>query len=277
MNTCQTWMWRMGVLVAMALTPVMAEEAKSKTQSLAAEPFRVELKLDGVFEAGNAQSLSVETRRWHKHVKTLEVADAVAEGTAVKAGTPLVHFATEDIDLAIRDAELALAAAVNELARQREVFAHSQKVVEITRSNAERNHRRAEEALKRFLEIDRPLETRKAEFSLKYALQRLAYAQEELKQLQKMYKEDDLTEETEEIILTRQKNAVEASAFNVEQTQSSKQAVLDEVLPNRQEDFEAALHAARVELQRVQAQIPLDIERSRQTLTRAEVAHSDAA
>ena len=63
--------------------------------------------------------------------------------------------------------------------------------------------------LKRFLENDIDLTKRSAANSLKSSEQTLEYQLEELKQLEKMYKEDDLTEETEEIVLKRQRDAVE--------------------------------------------------------------------
>ena len=44
----------------------------------------------------------------------------------------------------------------------------------------------------------------------------LEYVQEELKQLEKMYKADDLTEETEEIVLKRARNNVDQMKFFTE-------------------------------------------------------------
>ena len=52
--------------------------------------------------------------------------------------------------------------------------------------------------------------------SLKYYEESLAYAAEELNQLKKMYEADDLTEETEEIILQRAQNQYDRAKFSLE-------------------------------------------------------------
>ena len=71
----------------------------------------------------------------------------------------------------------------------------------------------ADEDLNYFLNINRSFLDESAEFSLKNAQQSLEYSEEELKQLEKMYKADDLTEETEEIVLKRARNEVEQGKF----------------------------------------------------------------
>ncbi len=52
-----------------------------------------------------------------------------------------------------------------------------------------------------------------ANYQVKSANDSLAYAKEELQQLEKMYKASDLTESTEQIILKRQRDQVERGAF----------------------------------------------------------------
>ena len=69
---------------------------------------------------------------------------------------------------------------------------------------AKRSHRVANEDFTYFDKTNRVQREKSARFNLKSAEQRLENALEELKQLEKMYKADDLTEETEEIILKRQ-------------------------------------------------------------------------
>ena len=68
----------------------------------------------------------------------------------------------------------------------------------------------------RFNQIDLPYEKKAAAMTLKSYRDSLAYATEELNQLKKMYEADDLTEETEEIILQRTKNQVDRAKFLLE-------------------------------------------------------------
>ena len=63
-------------------------------------------------------------------------------------------------------------------------------------------------ALSRFLEWEKAMRLQEADLRLQGSKDNLADQEEELAQLEKMYKSDDLTEETEEIVLKRQRRAV---------------------------------------------------------------------
>jgi multidrug efflux pump subunit AcrA (membrane-fusion protein) len=126
-------------------------------------------------------------------------------------------------------------------------FKTTEKELPLELAAAERTKKLAEDDLKRFLEINRPLSARSAEFNLKAAQQSLEYQQEELRQLEKMYNADDLTEETEEIILKRARNDVERAIFFLEQTRSRTQETVDVTLPRQEATLTEAAH--RQELQ----------------------------
>ena len=92
----------------------------------------------------------------------------------------------------------------------------------------------ADEDLKRFLELTRPQSEKSALFSLKSAEHYVEYLQEELNQLEKMYKADDLTEETEEIILKRARNDLEQAKFFLEQSKEHTEQTLKVDLPRQE-------------------------------------------
>ena len=75
---------------------------------------------------------------------------------------------------------------------------------------ATRAKTQADEDLKRFFDIEKPDAERTAHFMVKQSGEYLDYAKEELRQLEKMYRSKDLTEETEEIILRRQRFQVDS-------------------------------------------------------------------
>ena len=68
-------------------------------------------------------------------------------------------------------------------------------------SRAERQAR--PRGFRSLFQIDRPLLLKSIEYSLKPHQFQLDYSQDELDQLEKMYEADDLTEDTEEIVLKR--------------------------------------------------------------------------
>jgi multidrug efflux pump subunit AcrA (membrane-fusion protein) len=77
-----------------------------------------------------------------------------------------------------------------------------------------------------FVQIDRPRMTRTAKYNIESSIASLENAQEELHQLEQMYKEDDLTEESEEIVLKRAKRAVESAEYRLEGTKIASEQML---------------------------------------------------
>jgi hypothetical protein len=133
---------------------------------------------------------------------------------------------------------------------------------------AKRSHRVANEEFIYFDTTNRVQREKSARFNLKSSEQRLENALEELKQLEKMYKADDLTEETEEIILKRQKFAVEMAEFFLESSRLNSERDLSTLIPREYEslktqkrDQELALTLAEESLPRNLAKKRLDIEK----------------
>ena len=131
------------------------------------------------------------------------VQSAVAHGATVRRGDVLLQLEPEKIDRALTDlkaevklSELALRATEEELAA----------VEKITPLELEANQRAArmtEEDRKSYFDVIRPFTIKAEDFNLRMSQAQLEYEQEELRQLEKMYKADDITEETEAIVLKR--------------------------------------------------------------------------
>src|SRR5206468_2329789 len=98
----------------------------------------------------------------------------------------------------------------------------------------------AEEDYDYFQNTGRAQREKSARFNLKSAQQRLDNAKEELSQLEKMYKADDLTEETEEIVLKRQKFAVEAADYSLETSKQMADQSLNTTIPREHEGLKNA-------------------------------------
>ncbi|HEX5442905.1 MAG TPA: HlyD family efflux transporter periplasmic adaptor subunit [Pirellulales bacterium] len=253
--------------------PAAAKSPSKSTHQVKKGPFKIEVKLDGVFEAREMTPLSIDAEAWTK----LTVLEAVAHGARVEAGQTLVSLDHEEIDTTIADleamqklSELAIRLAGAELKS-----AEAELPVDL--AAAERAKRVAEEDLKRFLEKTRPLSQRSAEFALKSAQQRLEYQLEELKQLEKMYQADDLTEETEEIILKRARNDVEQANFFLETARSRTQETLEVTLPREETQLKDAARRQELALEHIKASMPLSPDRLRLTLEKSVLDHQQAA
>src|SRR5262249_16575295 len=146
----------------------------------------------------------------------LTVVKAVEHGTPVRKGEVVLQLDLTKIDQLLKDLEAER--QLNELALKlaEDELPVLDKVHQLDLTAAERARKISDENLKRYVERERAYVERQAKFTLKAARNYLENAKEELKQLEKMYRSKDLTEETEEIILKRQRDAVERAAFFVE-------------------------------------------------------------
>jgi hypothetical protein len=159
----------------------------------------------------------------------------------------------------------------------REEVAELEKTVPLDLAAAERAGRNAQEDLRRYVEIDRALSIKQTRQGLKSAEQWLANEEEELKQLEKMYKADDLTEETEEIILKRQRYAVERARLGLEVRRAATDKALNVDLPRRDVSTREAARRQALALEKARATLPMSLTKKRLEIEKAERARKKAA
>ena len=223
-------------------------------------PLKIEVSLKGVFEAESAGEIILRPKAW----KAFEVTKAVEPGTVVKKGDVLVQCEPNDLDEAIK--ELSTSQQIGELAlKQAE---ENLRALEATNpldlEASQRAKRLAAEDLDLFIKIHRPLSEKSANFMLRSAEDSLRNEKEELAQLEKMYKADDLTEETEEIVLKRQRDSVRRAEFYVEMAKTMRDQTLQVSLP-READLTKQI-AARQEIAAAKAKVVLPLMLSQQRL-----------
>ena len=203
---------------------------KPASHTVKAERLRIELTLTGTFESSRTVELSLRPKAWSK----LEVKQAVAHGMVVKRGEQLVELDLDDLERAIKSAEQALAIGKLGLDEQRVALDAQRKTTPIELSAAERNAKNANDDLDYFLKVERAQSIKAAERALKSSQYSLEYTMEELNQLRQMYKADDLTEETEEIILKRAERSVESAQFSLASAKIRTARTLETILPRRE-------------------------------------------
>jgi HlyD family secretion protein len=203
---------------------------KPATHAVKAERLLIELKLSGTFESARAVEIALRPKSWSK----LEVKQAVAHGESVKKGDRLVELDLEELARSIKSAEQALAIGKLGLDEARVNLEAQRKTTPIELEAANRDAKNANDDLKYFLEVDKAQSIKSAERSLKSSQYSLEYATEELNQLRQMYKADDLTEETEEIILKRAERSVESAAFSLEFAKLRTARTLNTTIPRQE-------------------------------------------
>ncbi len=228
----------------------------SKPATIKAEsgPLTVVVTMKGIVEAEKSSELAYRPKAWSGN---LLVKKAVEHGATVKAGDVLVEFDTEKLDLAIRDAKQERQLAELALQQTQSELAILGKQYPLDLEVASRDDKQSIEDLLRFLKTDKPLQIETANQQVNNIAFFLETAKDELKQLSKMYKDKDLTDETEEIVLKRYKHNVAQSEFQLKQAQVRNEQTLKIDLPRREQSAKDTAQKSAIALVRAKSVAPL--------------------
>jgi multidrug efflux pump subunit AcrA (membrane-fusion protein) len=244
------------------------KESKSpKTVTVKAEPLSVKVTLKGVFEAVETSEISIRPEVW----SGLSVESAAGHGDQVKADDAVLNLDTKKIDVAIEDLELQISSAQLAFEQAESSLEALRKSVPQELESAKRAADEAEENMQRFIEIEREESIKDIEQQLKSTRNGLMYQKEELEQLERMYKADDLTEETEEIILTRAQHGVDAAKYRLKKAIAAQDRFLNVVLPRQAEDFRHREQQAALALEKAEFMLPASIKDRELALAKQQV------
>ena len=252
--------------------PKEPDDPKPPTHTVKKGPFKIEISLKGVFEARDMSEVAVLPKEW----TSFKVLRAVEHGSRVKRGGLLVTFDTEEIDEKLTKLRREGREADLEIRQVEEKIRVLEASTRLDLAAAERSKRIADEDLARFLKVDRPMDKKSADFALKSAAEYLENQEEELRQLEKMYEADDLTEETEEIILKRQRNDVKRARFSLERAKMFHQWALAAELPRSEEKLKHSAREEALSLREDKATLPLDVKEKRLDLEKKKADRTEA-
>lgn len=208
--------------------------------------------------------------------KNFEIVQIAEHGSKVKKGDVLVIFNYEEIDENLKDARHALESGAQNLAQAELDFKNLKEIsphkLEAIRLAAEI----AKEENTYFTETRRKSREETAAQSLKRYQQILSNQREELKQLTKMYEEEDITENTEEIILVRQQDAVAAAEFALRMEALEHKRTLEVSLPREAKKLADNVRDTAIHLTKAEADIPRSIKLSELALEALKTAHERA-
>ena len=244
-------------------------EKSPATHEVQASRLKLELKLDGTFESRQSAEVKLKPKAWAK----LEVKDALAHGASVKKGDTLVTLDLEDLEKAIKAAEQAFALSELSLKDAKLSLAALKKTVPIDLAAAERSVKQARADLDYFLKVTKGQSIKSAERSLQNSRYSLEYAQEELNQLKQMYKADDLTEETEEIILKRAERGVLSSKYFLERAELSTKRTLETELPRQEQSLKDATAKQLAGSEQTHTTLSTALTKAEIALEKQEIAH----
>jgi HlyD family secretion protein len=235
------------------------ESASGKTHTVARGPFKHQLELEATIAGSTAKEVLIDP----EESVQLQVREFVPHGTRVTKGQTVVKFDTTKLDEQIEDLESAKALAEVNLKAAHNEAEMVAKTAPLDAKLASESQKHADEDLARFEKIDRAFREKSSEQSVKQVNNFLEYVQEELNQLEKMYKADDLTEETEEIVLKRARNDVEQWKFIVEMVKYGHERDKEVEIPRSLTHYQHASAQAGLLAEKSRLTTPLSIEKEK--------------
>lgn len=242
-------------------------------------PFVIEAAFNAsVMPASEVILLEIDAKTW----EDFRFSELAGHGATVPKDGLLASFDATGIERKIDDTRRAVAAGSLAVAK---AGAELKTLVETAphRLDAARHAAKvAAEDHAYFTATRRKAEEEAAAQRLSRSKQLLANQEEELKQLAQMYLADDITEETEEIILVRQKNSVIAAEFALRMETLTHKRTLEVALPreaitlaNGERDTAIALRSAEAGIPRAIELAKIELETLTTTLTRDQQTLAD--
>lgn len=246
------------------------------THTVAKGLLKVTVELDGTFETQTVGEIVVRPEEWAPG-SPLTVVSAVKHGARVRQGDVLVTFDTEKLDRAIDDLTAELQLTDLGLQQADEQLKALEKTTPMDLEVNARTARISEEDRKYYFETERPFSLKLTEFQLKSAKDSLEYAAEELRQLERMYQADDVTEETEAIVLKRQRDQVEAARLSLASAQLRHDQTLKFNLPRADDRLRDVTARNLLECERNRIMLPVLLQKQRLEVERLRVQRSRSA
>ena len=251
----------MARITPLHLIPVLIAAASHAGEiTVEKQPFVIGKSFNAVaLPGGDCTLIQLNPQSWAE----FSITKIAANGSKVAKGEVLVSFDSKDIDKKLVDARRALESGG--LALQQAELEH--KLLQETAPNKLESLRRAAaiaaEENAYFIKTRRKSEEETATQALKRSEQILGNQREELRQLSKMYQADDVTEETEEIILVRQQDAVAAAEFALRMETLDHKRTLEVTLPRESKVLADAERDSAIVLKKAEVEIPRSIEQGK--------------
>ncbi len=224
------------------------------------------LSLNGYFEDTEALEYSIKTDFWGE----LKVLHPPVHGKIVRKGETLIKLDLDKIQKKLRDLKYELVIHDLNVKILNADLDKEKKLLEIELKKIKRNEKFNLDNFLFYQKEDLPHEKKSAIQNFKRYEESLSYAKEELNQLKKMYEEDDLTEETEEIIITRTQNDVDRLEFALEGARILKNKRLKLEIPKSEYDKKDSFEIKNLSLNADRITKPTEIKKKRLEIEKIE-------
>jgi multidrug efflux pump subunit AcrA (membrane-fusion protein) len=247
------------------------EKKKIATVEAEVKPVIVYESFDGVFEATQTHEVKTDFDTW----TDLKIKSVAEEGSTVSAGQELLQLDTESLEKAITEAQFAVRNSEFDLENAKLTMQELEATFELDQSNAKRKWENAQEDYKYYQTVLLPQRMKDIEYSEKSAGYFLEYSKDELDQLEQMYNEDELTEESEMIVLKRAQRSVESAERSMERTMRRVKRDRETEVPREKIKREDSIKRDQIAHTRSEITLPIKKRKAEIALAQTEFSHAN--
>lgn len=231
-------------------------------------PLVVVESLEARVESQVNHPIKVKMDQWTE----LEVKQVVAQGAAVKNGEMVLQFDTREFDEKLAEAKLDMRLAELDRNLAQAARDYAERTWEMDRELAETQWNQTRDDIQFWLNIRKNLEIEAAKRSLANSEFAVQNSQEELNQLEKMYTEDELTEESEKIVLERTKRELDDSRFWLKRSQIETDRELNIDIPRNEADQTRTLRRGELEFNKKMIELPAEKQKGEVEFEKSQLA-----
>lgn len=246
--------------------------AKPKLEAIEvkSEPLKVRIAINGQFESSEPSVIRLKAQEF----KNLELVYVVPHGSEVRRGEVLARFDAEKYQDALAERRREVRLSEITLEEQQAICNTLSKKLSLRENELATEKQDAFEDIDYYETYEKEQLRRANEIRRRSTTMSLAAAREELRQLEKMYTNDELVEDVEEFILTRTRFLVEMNEFDSQAMQENLRRAHEVFLPRRDRQNELRRRVAEIDFSQAEQTYTFPAERALIQLTRMKKAHA---
>lgn len=240
-------------------------EKSLETVDVKTKSISVYESFNGRFESTKIDEISTDFETWTE----LELKDVAEEGSAVTAGQVVLDLNPEKLAKAVAEAEFAVRNAEFALKDAELASQEAEKTFELDSAIARRTWENAREDFDYYKKVSAPEKLKDLDYDERTAGYRLEYSKDELDQLEQMYTEDELTEESEEIVLKRARRSVESAERSLDRALLRIKKTRGFEIPRDDARQDDSFQRAQLEFEKSKITLPIKRQRAEIALAKA--------
>jgi len=231
-----------------------AAEAKDETTVAERADLQALIESEGTLDAVKRKKLKIVPEEFPGPYTVLEI---VTTGQTIAAGAPLARFETSTLERLIRGAQEGLEAAKTKAQSTREELENLKAANRLKLERMTLELKQSERDLNAFGKYGEEQLLAGRELSLKHQEQWQSNREEELAQLEKMYKDAQLASETKEIVLDRARKEVALGKEGLALGKKSEKQLKEFDHPTQKEKLHKAVEQKKQDLELFNAAVRL--------------------